>query len=181
VRGQLDFSFIGSAPIAALAPASSDHKRPSERPGSSPLGSRATITIPRDAVAIHGITTERALAEGIPLATALQKFAQDVRTRSPSLAIAHNMAFDRPVLLAEHIRAGLAEPLTSLPTHCTMVTTTELCRLPPFRYGKHNWPKLAELHYQLFGMDFGAGHHAGADVKTCATCYFKLRRRGLTR
>jgi hypothetical protein len=86
------------------------------------------------------------------------------------------MAFDRPILLAEYCRNGLAERLTPLPTFCTIVTTAELCCPPPFRYGKHKWPRLSELHYHLFGMDFGAGHHAGAEAKACANCYFELPR-----
>jgi len=138
-----------------------------------------SFTIPHDVTLIHGITTERALHEGIPLATVLQKLATDIGERRPQLAVAHNMAFDQPVLLAEYLRIGLAQPMTSLRSFCTMVSTTELVRLPPFRYGKHKWPKLAELYYHLFGMDFPSGHHAGADVKACAACFFELQRRGL--
>lgn len=137
------------------------------------------FTIPREATLIHGITTEHARKEGIPLATALSQLAEEIAARPPRLLIAHNMQFDRPVLLAEYLRATLDHPIGPLRTHCTMVTTTELCRLPPFRNGQHKWPKLKELHYHLFGFEPSASHHAGADVLHCAKCFFRLQAMGL--
>ena len=137
------------------------------------------FTIPNEATAVHGITTERALQEGIALATALSQLSQDLVARSPALLIAHNMAFDRPVLLAEHLRAKVAEQITSLPTFCTMATTTEFCQLLPMREGQHKWPKLTELHTHLFGFQPSASHHAGADVLHCAKCFFRLQELGI--
>jgi len=78
------------------------------------------FTIPNQATQIHGITTERAAADGIALTSALSQLLNDITNYRPGLLVAHNMAFDRPVLLAEYLRANLAEPLTGLPTFCTM-------------------------------------------------------------
>jgi len=88
----------------------------------------AGFTIPNGATAVHGITTEQALREGLDLSVVLQQLSQDTRTNSPSLLIAHNLQFDRPVLLAEYLRSGTGQPFTSLPTHCTMATATSLVR-----------------------------------------------------
>jgi DNA polymerase-3 subunit epsilon len=137
------------------------------------------FTIPPDAARVHGITTERALSEGVKLAAVLQEFAADMQANRPSLLVAHNMQFDRPVILAEYIRAGIPEPISRFPTFCTMLSTTEICRLQPVRFGQHKWPKLEELHYHLFRMEFSAGHDARADVRACAQCFFRLRELGL--
>jgi len=137
------------------------------------------FTIPKEATAVHGITTEVALQEGIALDEALAQLSQDIVARTPALLIAHNMAFDRPVLLAEHLRASVAEQLTRLPTFCTMFATTELSQLLPMREGHHKWPKLTELHTHLFGFPPSASHHAGADVLHCARCFFRLQELGI--
>ena len=132
------------------------------------------FTIPQEAAQIHGITTERARREGVDLPAVLNEFAEDIRRSPPSLLVAHNMQFDRPVILAEYIRSGIPEPISRFPTFCTMVSTTEICRLRPMRNGRHKWPKLTELHYHLFQMEFSAGHDARADVRACAKCFFHL-------
>jgi len=137
------------------------------------------FAIPKDATAVHGITTERAHQEGVALAEVLSQLSQDIVAHSPALLIAHNVAFDRPVLLAEHLRANVAEQLICLPTFCTMATTTELCQLLPMREGHHKWPKLIELHTHLFGSTPSVSHHASADVLHCAKCFFRLQELGI--
>ncbi len=132
--------------------------------------------IPDEAALIHGITTERALQEGTPLKSVLNKMTADIQLHRPLLAVAHNIRFDEPVLHAEFLRCMLPRPLVRMRKFCTMSTTTELCRLRPRRQGKFKWPKLVELHRHLFGTEFSAGHHAGADVKACAECFFELQR-----
>lgn len=136
------------------------------------------FTIPSDAARVHGITTERALSEGVELSAVLHEFAADVRASPPSLLVAHNMQYDRPVILAEYIRTGIPEPISRLPTFCTMLSTTEMCRLPPVRFGQHKWPKLEELHFHLFQIEYSAGHDARADVRACAKCFFRLQQIG---
>ena len=132
------------------------------------------FVIPNEAARIHGITTERALAEGIPLSTVLDLVAAAME--QAGVLIAHNIAFDEKVLGAEFLRAGRANPLERLPRRCTMTTTADLCRLPGL-YG-FKWPKLTELHQTLFGEGFEGAHQAISDVRACARCYHELRRRG---
>ncbi len=134
--------------------------------------------VPEDASKIHGISTERAIAEGVELSSALREFTADVLAHPPTLLVAHNMQFDRPVILAEFLRMGIKEPISTIPTFCTMLSTTELCRILPMRYGQYKWPKLTELHYHLFQMEFSAGHDARADVRACAKCFFRLQELG---
>jgi DNA polymerase III epsilon subunit-like protein len=88
------------------------------------------------------------------------------------------MNFDRPILLAEFIRADLPNSFAGLPTFCTMASTTELCRIPRSG-GGYKWPTLDELHRHLFGAGVCGAHDAGADVLSCAKCFFKLQQMGL--
>lgn len=143
------------------------------------LGARSYIvtpegfTIPRDAQRVHGISTARALVEGTPLKkvlTALKTAAMEAE-----VLIAHNLRFDEGVIGAEFLRQGMKIPFTGKDRLCTMLESTEFCRLPgPYGY---KWPTLAELHSTLFGEDFEESHDAEADVIACAKCFFELKRR----
>jgi DNA polymerase III epsilon subunit-like protein len=132
------------------------------------------FTIPAEASAVHGITTERALHEGIALATVLRRFEE--LTREATCLVAHNMAFDEKILGAEFLRAGFSNPLPAKRKICTMESTIDLCAIKG-RYG-YKWPKLSELHCLLFQCDFDGAHDASADIAATAKCFWELRRRG---
>jgi DNA polymerase III epsilon subunit-like protein len=72
--------------------------------------------IPEESTRIHGITTDRAIREGPPIQAVLASLLQDVGIQRPQLAVAHNMNFDRPILLAEFLRAGFEVSFANLPT-----------------------------------------------------------------
>jgi DNA polymerase-3 subunit alpha len=133
--------------------------------------------IPADSVRVHGITTDRARREGVPLAGLLEMLNADLRSEQPGVFVAHNVAFDRNVVLAEMVRAGAPLSLETLPTFCTMEASVDLCRIPR-RGGGYKWPSLAELHRHLFGCDYPEAHDAAADVAACARCYFALQQVG---
>ena len=133
------------------------------------------FSIPADSTRVHGITTAYAKQHGRAVADVLRELNSDLEHHRPSLVIAHNIAFDRNVLLAEALRAKCSTPIADVPTYCTMQTTTDLCRLPGYG-GRYKWPTLAELHHHLFSEGFGEAHNAAADVLACARCYFALPR-----
>lgn len=60
----------------------------------------ADWTIPDEAAAVHGITTERALAEGVPEAEALQELLRlwGAGETTPVLRVAHNEQFDARII-----------------------------------------------------------------------------------
>ena len=130
-------------------------------------------TIPSEAAAIHGITTEVALQKGSELSSVLSEFSAIVD--GANILIAHNMDFDEKIVGAEYIRMGLKCGIFDTKRLCTMKTTTDLCRIPG-NYG-YKWPKLSELHQFLFGSDFKDSHNAATDVKVCAKCFFELLKR----
>ena len=135
------------------------------------------FTIPRDAVRVHGITTEKALELGINLETTLQKFAELIS--ESEIIIAHNIDFDAKIIGAEFLRAGINTVLFNKQRFCTMKTTTELCKIDgPYGY---KWPKLSELYYHLFKNKIEDTHDAAVDVKACVECFFELVRIGFIR
>ena len=133
-------------------------------------------TIPREAAKIHGITTERALAEGIALADALDEVLPQIE--KAAVAIAHNISFDEKILAAECLRLGRPHPLLKKPTRCTMKESTHFCALPG-RYGDYKYPNLTELHRKLFKTAFQDAHDALADVRACKAAFYELRLRGV--
>lgn len=124
----------------------------------------------------NGFTTEGNEASGIPIAQALTSFLNasiDCHTM-----VAHNMAFDYPILGAEMIRAKISSH-NKLDRLCTMELGTDFCKLPGSYRGKYKWPNLTELHTKLFGTAFDGAHDAGSDVAACAKCFFGLKERGV--
>ena len=133
------------------------------------------FTIPADVVRVHGITTERARRVGVPIREVLT--ALSAAARRQSAAVAHNISFDEKVVAAEFIRARLPNPLDRLRRICTMQGSTAHCRLPG--HGGYKWPNLSELTEHLFGTQPETVHEATADARTCARCFFELKRRGV--
>ena len=131
--------------------------------------------IPYGAAKVHGITTERAMAEGEDLSEILALFAADVA--NADYLIAHNMSFDEKIIGAELLRKDIDHTLFETTRLCTKILSTDYCAIPN-RYG-YKWPSLTELHYKLFGKDFDDAHDATADAAAAARCYFELKRLGV--
>lgn len=123
----------------------------------------------------HGYSTEKNAAEGVPVREALQKMVESIN--SCHTIVAHNIAFDFPIVAAEMIRAGLKADRKPEKL-CTMKTTTDLVKLPSPRGFGFKWPKLQELHHYLFNMGFDGAHDALEDVRATSRCYFELVKRG---
>ena len=136
------------------------------------------FVIPESASNVHGITTEKALAEGSDLETVLCKFSNDVK--KVEIIVAHNMGFDEKIVGAELFRTEIDHDLFETQRICTMLSSTNFCKIPG-RYGRYKWPNLTELHHFLFDQDFEGAHNALADVKACAKCFFELKKRGAIR
>jgi len=134
------------------------------------------FVIPDEAASIHGITTEKALAEGVPLDSVLSVFCGSLD--SAEYIVGHNISFDIHVVAAEMIRRGLDDRVSSMKAYCTMIAGTDYCKLPGY-YGHYKWPKLQELHKKLFGSEFDNAHNSAADVEATCKCFWEMRRRKL--
>jgi DNA polymerase III subunit epsilon len=132
------------------------------------------FSIPPDVSRIHGISTQKALDEGKPLLSVLQEF-ESLIAESEYL-VAHNISFDEKIVGAEFLRNSMPDHTASKRKICTMQGTTNFCKIAgPYGY---KWPKLSELHYNLFREAFEEAHNAAVDIHATAKCFWELRRMG---
>lgn len=128
--------------------------------------------IPSSAAAVHGITTERAIAEGSDIMGILSELS--AAASRAKVVVAHNAEFDGSVLAAEYLRANLRPPFVPSAMICTMQSSTDYCRLPGGPYGQYKWPTLQQLNSALGGGQLAGAHDAQVDAAACAFCFFKL-------
>lgn len=141
-----------------------------------------TMAWDAEAAAVHGITRDLLETQGRPLTETLAAFREVAATTD--VWIAHNIAFDAPVVMAEYVRSGSTD-FTWLPPsqYCTCDSTRALCKLPTIYATPRNpykRPKLSELHTWLFGAPGAyAAHDAAGDVACLSACVQELLRRRL--
>ena len=135
--------------------------------------------IPYNARQIHGISTKRALEEGIPVRTALDTLLADIKRAK--LLVGHNIEFDKSIIGAEMIRLNIdPDELLKVEKLDTGVASTNYCQLSGGIGGKLKMPRLIELHEKLFGDRFADAHDASYDVAATARCFFGLIRQEVT-
>jgi len=134
------------------------------------------FNIPFDAEKIHGISTELAQQDGIPLAEMLQKFSTVLE--KTKFIVGQNVGFDLNIMGAEFLRLNQENVLPNFPVLDTCTeTTAQLCQIPGGRGGKFKLPTLSELHEFLFDESFAEAHNATADVEATTRCFLELVRR----
>jgi len=134
--------------------------------------------IPPESQRVHGISTEKALRDGVEADYALSELCRAIDGRK--FIIGHNLDFDRRVIESEARRSGLDMSFVGQ-LICTMKqdAVINLCQLPSKTGYGYKWPRLIELHIKLFGCEFDGAHDALADTLACAKCFFKLKEMGL--
>lgn len=129
--------------------------------------------IPADAAKVHGITTQRAKEEGVPLIEAIEQFKADLDLAT--YIVGHNIEFDKKIVGAEMIRLGMKDELEKKKSYCTMQSSIDFCKIPG-NYG-YKYPKLQELYKKLFGNEFDDAHNAMSDIEATEKCFWELRSR----
>lgn len=128
--------------------------------------------IPVESAKIHGITTERAMQEGVDIMEVISEL--DKVLPMVTLIVAHNIDFDKNVVASELHRAGAFDMYRRFMVkdmYCTMREGTQ---------SGGRWPKLADLYERLHGEKVGENmrlHSADTDAQICAAIYFKQRYR----
>ncbi|WP_333775496.1 3'-5' exonuclease [Streptomyces sp. IBSBF 3136] len=127
------------------------------------------VKIPADAVAVHGITNERAAAEGRPADQVADALAEVLtgywKTGVP--VVAYNAAFDLTLLSAELRRHGLpslADRLGGRAPAPVIDPYTIDRRVDRYRRGKRN----LEAVCAEYGVVLDAAHNASADALAAA-------------
>ncbi|AWJ85144.1 DNA polymerase III subunit epsilon [Azospirillum sp. TSH58] len=140
-------------------------------------------SMPQKAFETHGISFERAMDEGIPLADALDEF--NALMALTDELVAHNISFDVRLMRIAFLRAGKEPARENLPKVCTMTAATRLVNLPPTDrmraagFNKPKSPSLAECIRHFFGEDLDGAHDAMVDVRACARVYWHLKGLGV--
>jgi DNA polymerase-3 subunit epsilon len=121
--------------------------------------------IPDDVAAIHGITTEKALAVGIPEKLALEMF---LAMRGNAERVAFNKTFDQRIIriAAKRYLDEAAQDKWAVKEdhHCAMRMAREDIG------GKQ--PKLIDAYRHYTGKELVDAHSAMADTKACMDVYF---------
>lgn len=137
--------------------------------------------IPADVAAIHGITTERALAVGVPEPVALRLFLALYNAR---LRVAHNEQFDARIIRIALKRYDVgcdADVWKAGKSECTQLLSTPLCKLPPTEKmraaGRNHFKSanLGEAYKHFTGNELVGAHSALVDVQACMAVYFAIK------
>lgn len=179
-------------------------KDPSEHPGQPhivqlaaalvDLDSRETVAsldlivrpdgwiIPDEVTEVHGITTEYAMAVGVPETLALSLFLEMWAGRK---RIAHNESFDaRIIRIAQHRAGELEHDLERWKAgtaECTARLATPILKLPPtakmVAANRHHYKtaNLSEAVLFFTGKPLENAHSALADVRGCMDVYFGIQ------
>lgn len=120
------------------------------------------VDIPTEAAAIHGITTERARAEGVPVAEALAGLSARLYDNGLKAPVAgFNMRYDLPLILSEADRHGVDVPMFA-PVLDAMVVDRGCDR---YRKGSRKLTAVADHYDVALGAD---AHGALADAVAAA-------------
>lgn len=120
----------------------------------------------------HGYYTEINEMMGRPMSELLQEFIEAYN--EADVLIAHNLGFDKPVIICEMFRYGL-KVKKQINTYCTKLKSEFICKLPSQYPGKYKWPTLTEAYEFMFGKQNEGGHDAGWDVQACKEIYLWIQ------
>lgn len=129
--------------------------------------------IPQEATDVHGITTERALAEGEPLVNVIGQFIEDCH--EAELICGHNIYFDVSTVKSELMRYGMYEILDA---ETALFKGKRIDTMRPsmkwvaatFSNGRLKFPNLEELYARCFPGETFPAHDAICDVRAVARC-----------
>lgn len=138
-----------------------------------------------EALKVHGITPDKQYEEGTEITYIIEEFLK--LAEEADIIVAHNVAFDRPIIVCEMFRLGEDVPLWIW--ECTKEISTDILKLPPTERQrqyrpdiKYKMPSLDELYKFLFEKPVPGreeNHGAGQDTRACRECYFELKKRNL--
>jgi DNA polymerase III epsilon subunit-like protein len=124
--------------------------------------------ISQESQAIHGISEEKAIEEGVSFDHAMQEFREVLKDMS--CLIAHNIQFDSNVLKSEFYRRGMKDMIELMEQTrevCTMKQGQRMMKL--FVY-----PKLGKLYEFLYNEEMKNAHDALYDTYHCFMCFKKM-------
>lgn len=131
-------------------------------------------TIPQQATSVHGITTEKAAREGVPIWMALWEFERLLL--KSGMLVWHNAVFDMILMRTEHYRLNHPPLFLKYPVVCTKESLTPVLQIPKKGTRGYKWPNLQEAHVHYFGSEFDGAHGALADTEALARVFTAARK-----
>lgn len=125
----------------------------------------------------HGITQERLLADGIPIADALDRYTN--LFDQVELIAGFNVEYDLKLVRGELRRLGRPDRYAERPVFCAMRAATPLCAIPRKNGRGFKFPKLAEAVEILCGAPITGAHNAAHDAQSSLSVIRALRDRGV--
>jgi len=125
------------------------------------------FVIPDDVVKVHGISQEMAMTKGISFKHVIAILYLDLINYDCTTFIAHNVEFDKNIILSECYRLNylpIIDKLKSMNNFCTMKDNKIF----------NKWPKLGVLYEELFNKPIIVDHRSLSDVDICYKCYCEL-------
>ena len=129
------------------------------------------IPIPDGAAAIHGITTEKAQAEGSDYATGYQELRSELETAwaNGNAVVAYNASFDLSMIDAEGRRLGYPQLTVGLVIDPFVIDR----EIDKYRRGK----RTLDVTCQFYGVKLEGAHSSNGDALAAARLAYKLVRR----
>ena len=137
-------------------------------------------TIPEEVAAVHGITTERALDEGVPEKEVLEEFIGLMEKATHRVAF--NSTFDARLIRIAMKRFGIGDQdaWKRFPDTCVMRMATPVCQIPPtgkmmaagLKHYKN--PNLGEAYQIIMGEPLEGAHDAMVDVEATMKLHVML-------
>jgi len=138
------------------------------------------VYISKESENIHRISNEMSKTQGVDIIRELKLF-NDILLKC-DLVIAHNISFDKRMIMVECIRNKVQQNFTinsnRKPEYCTMKNSVDICKIVVTkRNGEEyfKYPKLIELHKYLFDSVPDGLHNSMVDVLACLRCYGKIK------
>lgn len=125
----------------------------------------------------HGLTTERLLAEGLPIAEALDGYLE--LFDQCDLIAGFNVEYDLKLIRGELRRLDRPDHYAERPVFCAMRAATQICALPKKKGGGFKFPKLTEAFPILCGEEITGAHNAEDDVRSTIRVIRALQARGV--
>jgi len=123
---------------------------------------------------IHKITQEIAEFSGVPFRQCIEEISNLLL--SCKMIVAHNIIFDKNILLSELFRYGfsdLTEHLSKCKSFCTSQGFKHITKIR-FNRLEYKQPKLSELYEFLFNKKIQDAHSAMNDVSAMVECFFYI-------
>jgi DNA polymerase-3 subunit epsilon len=127
----------------------------------------------------HGITEEECERYGVVPAVACSLFNQ--LCMQADAIVAHNMSFDRSIMLTALFRLGnKPDRMSEKRLICTKEESTDVLKLPG-KYDSYKWPTLAEAYRHFTGEELEGAHDALVDSEACLVVFRGLVELGVVK